>query len=65
MKKEKEILSLNSDFSEFNLQQLEDRLETDPLAIGGLVNFTANADEPMPACFINVCPNLTSCPELK
>lgn len=30
-----EIFSVNSDFSEFDLQQLEERLETDPLVTGG------------------------------
>ena len=29
-----EIFSVNSDFSEFDLQQLEERLETDPLVTG-------------------------------
>lgn len=35
-----EIFSVNSDFSEFDLQQLEERLETDPLVTGGLLDFS-------------------------
>ena len=34
--KQEELKSLNSEFSEFELRHLEERLETDPLAIGGL-----------------------------
>ena len=48
---EEEIFSVNSDFSEFDLQQLEERLETDPLAVGGLLNLTSE-DTPMPTCWI-------------
>ena len=36
--REDELVSLNETFSEFNLQELEDRLETDPLAAGGLLD---------------------------
>lgn len=36
-----EMLSLNSEFSEFNLERLEERLETDPLAIGGLLDVSS------------------------
>lgn len=36
--KQEELISLNSEFSEFKLQELEERLETDPLAIGGLLD---------------------------
>ena len=39
-----EMLSLNSEFSEFSLQQLEERLETDPLAVGGLLDITSSSD---------------------
>lgn len=57
-KNENEMLSLNSDFSEFELQKLEERLETDPLAVGGLLDlFQAQA---MPCADINInCPYLT------
>lgn len=49
MKKEtieekEEFLSLNSEISEFNLLELEQRLETDPLAIGGLLDITSTSD---------------------
>lgn len=41
MEKYKEILeSLNSEFTEFDLKQLEERLETDPLAVGGFLDLT-------------------------
>ena len=39
---EREIVSLNETFSEFDLQKLEDRLETDPLAVGGLLDLSAD-----------------------
>lgn len=41
-----ELKSLNSEFSEFELRELEQRLETDPLAIGGLLDlsFTTSGD---------------------
>lgn len=40
-----EMLSLNSEFSEFSLQQLEERLETDPLAVGGLLDISSASDD--------------------
>ncbi len=41
MEKNKEMLeSLNSEFTEFDLQSLEERLETDPLAVGGFLDLT-------------------------
>lgn len=60
---QKEMFSFNSEFSEFELQQLEERLETDPLAVGGLVDFTTS-NGPDPRCFILVCPTLENCPQL-
>ena len=33
-----EIVPLNSEISEFQLRELEKRLETDPLAVGGLLD---------------------------
>lgn len=38
------LKSLNSEFSELELQKLEDRLETDPLAVSGLVNLTSDTE---------------------
>ena len=57
------MISFNSEFSEFELQQLEERLETDPLAIGGLVDFSAGNEGINPACwgFTLDCPHLTEC----
>jgi hypothetical protein len=38
MKKNEEIISLNTDlYDEFFVQELESRLETDPLTLGGLM----------------------------
>lgn len=52
-----EIFSVNSDFSEFDLQQLEERLETDPLVTGGLLD---SVDDPAPTCRFK-CPHLQVC----
>lgn len=37
------LVSLNTEMSELQLQELEQRLETDPLAVGGLLDLTSNA----------------------
>lgn len=43
MNQEKEeLVSLNSELTEFSLQELEQRLETDPLAVGGLLNIASS-----------------------
>lgn len=39
---EEEFISLNSELSEFDLQELEQRLETDPLAVGGLLDVVSS-----------------------
>ncbi len=48
MKKKKdekgELVSLNSELSEFDLEQLEERLETDPLGVGGLLDLASTQD---------------------
>ena len=48
MKKKKdekgELNSLNSELSEFDLEQLEERLETDPLGVGGLLDLASTQD---------------------
>lgn len=36
-----EFISLNSELNEFNLEELEQRLETDPLAMGGLLELSS------------------------
>lgn len=41
MKKE-ELISLNSELSELNVEELEQRLETDPLAVGGLLDLASS-----------------------
>lgn len=40
-----EIISLNSEISEFQLRELEKRLETDPLAVGGLLDIGVGGDD--------------------
>jgi len=57
MKKE-DLLPLNSEFSEFELQRLEERLETDPLAVSGLVDIST--EDPVEGCEFK-CGHLTSC----
>lgn len=45
MEQEKEeLVSMNTKFSEFDLQKLEERLETDPLAVGGLLDLDSEID---------------------
>lgn len=39
-----ELIPLNSELSEFDLKQLEERLETDPLATGGLMDLVSTND---------------------
>ncbi len=40
----KEFISLNSVLDEFALEQLEERLETDPLVVGGLLDISKSDD---------------------
>lgn len=57
MRKEtkKEVLtSLNSEFGEFDLQELEQRLETDPLAVGGLLDLASTKDL-QPSAMLSDC----------
>lgn len=56
---EKNVLnSLNSEFSELELQQLEERLETNLLLGDGFINL----NDPMPTCWLDLdCPSLQSC----
>lgn len=42
-----ELKSLNSEITEFDLVQLEERLETDALAIGGLVDLATTDQLPL------------------
>jgi len=39
-----EFVSLNSELTEFSLNELEERLETDPLAVGGLLDLASSSD---------------------
>lgn len=38
------MVSLNTEMSEFDVKELEQRLETDPLAVSGLFNITSDAE---------------------
>lgn len=42
--KKEELVSLNSEVTEFELQELESRLETDPLAVGSLVDMISTGN---------------------
>lgn len=44
MLKTEEMVSLNTEMSEFDVKELEQRLETDPLAVSGLFNITSDAE---------------------
>lgn len=44
MEKKEEMVSLNTTMSEFDLEALEQRLETDPLAVGGLLDVDTNLE---------------------
>ena len=50
-----EILSLNSEITEFDVQKLEERLETDPLAIGGLLDLASTQDLSQSISVMNDC----------
>lgn len=57
----KEMLSLNRQlFDEFGIEELEDRLETDPLMFSQIFGEILNEDTE----FSCVCRNLKSCPKL-
>lgn len=43
--------SLNAEFSELELQKLEDRLETDPLAVSGLLNTSYDVEATSDFCW--------------
>ncbi|WP_455761937.1 hypothetical protein [Phocaeicola coprophilus] len=45
LKKDKELVSLNPASTEFDLQKLEERLETDPLMLDGLLNIATSIDD--------------------
>lgn len=48
--------NLNSEFTELNLRELEQRLETDPLAVGGLLNLSQTEVASMSDdCWVDVC----------
>lgn len=63
-KLDEEFISLNSELNEFNLEELEQRLETDPLAIGGLLELSSkdqlslyqfSSEECSPHCSGSAC----------
>jgi hypothetical protein len=60
-KKGNEVISLNEHFyDEFFVQELESRLETDPLLVGGLVDFL-NPNDGTLALQSPDCPELQTC----
>ena len=54
MKKE-ELISLNSELSELYVEELEQRLETDPLAVGGLLDLASSSDPTLLSTNITGC----------
>lgn len=60
----KEMIPLNTHLvSDFSIEELEERLETDPLMLSQVFGITANdgGDNIEPLC---ACKKLSSCPEL-
>jgi hypothetical protein len=57
--KENEMVSLNDNlYDSFFIQELESRLETDPLAVGGIVDFFNDASNYSPSecwCILGSC----------
>lgn len=49
-----EFISLNSELPSFFVEELEQRLETDPLAVGGLLD-TSSGDGIQPRCGFEIC----------
>lgn len=49
----KEMISMNKDlYDDFFVNKVEERLETDPLAISGLFNLNnTSEDQPVPYCW--------------
>lgn len=54
MKDLKDLSALNSTLNEFAVEELEQRLETDPLAVGGLINLTS-PDNPLLSTQMSDC----------
>ena len=50
-----ELISLNSELSELNVEELEQRLETDPLAVGGLLDLASPSDPTLLSTNITGC----------
>lgn len=62
--KEFTIVSINDNlFNEFSIEELEERLETDPFLLSSLFNLghPSNAESEVMGCS---CKNLNSCPQL-
>lgn len=60
-KNKEELVSLNETFSELDLQKLEDRLETDPLAVSGLLNLTSSEFSNSDFCWDYKCQGGMEC----
>jgi hypothetical protein len=57
---------LNQKLDEMFLENLEERLETDPISVISYVHLEGgeNTDVDSPACFVNICGCNSNCPEL-
>lgn len=49
-----DLFTLNSALDEFAVEELEQRLETDPLAVSGLINLTSS-DNPLLSTKMSDC----------
>lgn len=58
-----EILSLNSQLPKLFVEELEERLETDPLMIGAFMNTfgIVSEDQAVPRCWFITCETAYSC----
>lgn len=61
MKENEHFKPLNSAFPEFFLEKLEQRLETDPLTTGGLLELEQDANDEDGDCVIFFCNCNTEC----
>ncbi len=65
-KEEEEMIPLNQNlFNEFSIQELEERLETDPLLLSNLFNLGLSTDSEAAVAGDCGCNKIQNCPELK
>lgn len=60
----KKINSLNNELPQFFLEELEQRLETDPLSVGGLYDLDVSADTEGICEDYSFCSDYQGCPSV-